>query len=90
MQKISEVINQFVSANELTDAINLQQIKQIWQEDFPNTISQNISVTNLKNSILYLHTSSSAWRKEILLRKIEIINKINLKLASEIISDLTI
>ncbi len=91
MQHISEILNQFISDNELlAESINLEKIKQIWQEDFPPNLSQNISVVKLKHNKLYLHTSSSAWRKEILLRKTEIISKINEKLTSVSIVDLAI
>ncbi|MGI6370549.1 MAG: DUF721 domain-containing protein [Ignavibacteria bacterium] len=91
MQRISEILNQFISDNEfLAESINLEKIKQIWQEDFPPNLSQNISVVKFQSNKLYLHTSSSAWRKEVLLRKTEIISKINEKLTSVSIVDLAI
>ena len=90
MKSIENIINEVVDENEIGDEYIFSQITNIWNEHFADTVINNIKLVKFEKGILYMHANSSAWKKEVLLRTTEIINKFNLQFGTNVIQKINI
>ena len=90
MKSIENVINEFVDENEMGDEYIFAQIENVWNKNFADIVKNNIHLIKFENGVLYMRSDSAAWKKEILLRNSEIINKFNLNFGTNVIRKLNI
>jgi len=90
MKSIENIINEFVDEYEIGDEYIFSKVLNIWNKFFPDIVKNNIKLIKFEKGILYMQSDSAAWKKEILLRKSEIIDKFNLHLEKNIIKKLNI
>ena len=82
---IATLINQLG----LSEQVCEQRIKSEWAEIVGDIAVHKITVNYLKSKILHLESSTSVWSNELILRKAEIIEKINAKFNQEIVKDIS-
>ena len=61
------------------------KLPEIWRETVGDTIADSVSVVRLKDGTLFLSAVSSSWKSEILLRRHDLIDRMNEKLDSKVI-----
>lgn len=86
---LKDLIQEYINKNNMQEYVLVENIKNDWHIITGNFASKKIKVLSLKNGILRLKTNSSVWRNELILRKTEFINKINLHYKNEVIKDIT-
>ena len=79
MKNIGEILEEIFENNKTQDYFFLAQITNIWQENFPKSLTQHAKVVKIieENMILVLGIDSAVWKHEILIRQKEILEKIN-------------
>jgi hypothetical protein len=85
MKSIGELLNIFAKANDIEDEIIFFRIKEIWNKHFNDIQISNIKLINFSNKTLFIFTEYPSWKKEISLRKNEIIRLLNTKLGTNYI-----
>ncbi len=89
-RSMKELVSKLINQLGINDQILVQKIKSEWQDIVGDIAYQRIQVLDLKNGVLHLSSSTSVWNNEFRLRKFEIIQKINDRYHSQIVSDITI
>lgn len=89
-RSMKELVSKLINQLGINDQILVQKIKSEWQDIVGDIAYQRIQVLDLKNGVLHLSSSTSVWINEFRLRKFEIIQKINDRYHSQIVSDITI
>ena len=87
---LKELIDNLVQIVDLDEQLLQSKLERSWVEIIGPAAANSVTVTFYKNKVLYLKTHSSTWRTELLLRKREIIDRINQKFENEIIKDINI
>jgi hypothetical protein len=85
MKSIGELLNNFAKVNNIEDEIIFFRIKEIWKKQFNDIQTGNIKLVNFSNKTLFIFTEYPSWKKEICLRKDEIIRLLNTKLGTDYI-----
>lgn len=76
----------------IIEELNLQPIliqgklPAIWREVVGDTIADSVSVVRLKDGTLFLSAESSSWKAEILLRRHDLIERINEKFNDKVVN----
>ncbi len=66
------------------------RLPEIWEEITGENIARNAKFSRYDNGILFILTTSSTWRTELLLRKQKFIERINELLGQDFIRDIVI
>jgi len=90
MKSIENIINEFVDENEIGNEFVFSQISNVWNKNFSDTVKNNIKLVRFENSILFMHTDSAAWKKEMQLRSKEIIDNLNHHFETNIVKKINI
>ena len=90
MKSISSILENFATEYKIENEFIFSKILNIWNKNFPDVIKKNITLIKYENGVIFFHSNSSAWRKEIMLRNGEIKDKINSLLGSQIINKINI
>jgi predicted nucleic acid-binding Zn ribbon protein len=90
MKSINSILEDFATEHKIENEFIFSQILNIWNEHFPEIIRNNISLKKFENGTIFFHSNSSAWKKEIMLRKNELIDKLNSQFGSKIIQKIKI
>lgn len=87
---LSDAINELVSKLGWEEKLVLSQIIINWKSIIGENMFDVVTPKNLENGVLHLTTESSVWRSELLIRKNQIVDKINGFIGKESIKDLII
>lgn len=82
---LSDLVAEFAESRGLTELYYLGQIQYIWEEIVGKVFAKRVIATSLKNKTLYLSTQSPSHRMEIEIRKNEIKDLLNRKIAKGIV-----
>ena len=75
--KISIIIENYISEKKLKSKLNSCKIFNHWEEIVGKEIAKNSRPEKLKNKVLYISTINPIWASELNLMSQNIINKIN-------------
>jgi len=59
-----------------------------WENAVGERIAQMTTATRILQGVLFVHVKTSTWRKELTLRKKEIIDKLNILIGIDIVKDI--
>lgn len=90
IRKISEILKEFLRENKLDVRLKERKVIESWEELMGKTISRATKKIYIKESILYVITSSSVVRSELHMLRQEIVRKINEKVGEEVIIELVL
>ncbi len=82
-QTLGEAIQQFLKVNDLDEKLLETEIYARWEELAGRAINLKTKKVTLRNAVLTVHLSSSVLRNELMLRKTELLDKINQRLAGK-------
>lgn len=88
-RSMKELIGTLVKQLGLSEQVLEQNIKTDWAEIIGEIAANKINVCYLKSKVLHLESSASVWTNELILRKTEIINKINFRYSNIVVNDIT-
>jgi predicted nucleic acid-binding Zn ribbon protein len=66
------------------------KLLDMWNEIVGESASESVKIDNLKKGVLTLKTEASAWRSEMKIREVQIIEIINQKLKNNVVKELKI
>ncbi|MGB9772786.1 MAG: DciA family protein [Bacteroidota bacterium] len=87
-QPIGNVFDQLFRQLGLTRRLHQYDVVAQWKEIVGEQIAQVSEATRVENGVLFVHVKSSAWRNELLLRKQEILARIQLRFRGTGIHDI--
>lgn len=87
---IGEAIKDYVREMNLEGKLNEAGLINSWEEITGKAISSRTSKIYIKNSILFVHLSSSVVRNELLMLKQELLEKLNQKAGTTVIKDIVL
>jgi predicted nucleic acid-binding Zn ribbon protein len=90
IRKISDILKEFLRENKLDVRLKERQVIESWEELMGKTISRATKNIYIKESILYVVTSSSVVRSELHMLRQEIVRKLNEKMGEEVITELVL
>lgn len=89
-KQLNEILEDFCKTNGFYEGIIKKRIVENWEAIIGPIISKNAKIIKYQNNILYIKTTSSIWKTELLSRKEEIIDLVNKAIGEKIIGKLVI
>ena len=86
--QLKDALNSFFENQDLKEKIEDNRIFLIWDEIVGRNISKATQIEKIKNNILFIKTTNSAWRTELSFQKEDLIKKIIQKLPKMKIKDI--
>lgn len=87
---IAEAVKDYIREMHLEGHLNEIGIINSWEETVGKAIASRTSKIFIKDSILYVHLSSSVVRNELIMLRNELKQKLNEKAGSEVIKDIVL
>ena len=88
--KINEAIAEFLDKYRLRDGYTRVQIATIWKETIGKTIARYTKNIELKENKLTIYITSPTVKKELLMLRSEIMDKLNEKIGKELVKEIDI
>lgn len=88
--KISNIIDSYISEKNLRGKLNSCRIFNYWEEIVGKEIAKNTKPKKLKDKVLYISTVNPIWASELNLMSQDIISKINGYLKEDIVNTLRV
>jgi predicted nucleic acid-binding Zn ribbon protein len=90
IKKISDILKEFLRENKLDIRLKERKVIESWEELMGKTISRATKKIYIKESKLYVVTSSSVVRSELHMLRQEIVRKLNERVGEEVINELVL
>ena len=88
MQELKIAINTFLKKAGLEKGVSQNKALLVWKEVVGDSVSQNTKPEKVESGTLYIKTSNSTWRQELVFKKTDIIKKLNNKLGKNTIKEI--
>ena len=88
MQELKSAINTFLKKAGLEKGVSQNKALLVWKEVVGEKVSQNTAPEKVESGTLYIKTSNSTWRQELVFKKTDIIKKLNNKLGKNTIKEI--
>ena len=88
MDQLKTVLNSALKEAGIEKAVAQNRALIVWKKVVGDKIATNTDPVNIRNGVLIVRVSSSTWRQELLLKKSNILEKLNKYLKKEIIKDI--
>jgi predicted nucleic acid-binding Zn ribbon protein len=87
---LGEAIKDYVKEMNLEGKLNETGLINSWEEVVGKAISSRTSKIYIKDSVLYIHLSSSVVRNELMMLRQELMEKLNQKAGTVVIKDIVL
>lgn len=88
---ISEVLDILSKKNQIFKTIKVRStLDKEWESIFGKTVSKHCRVKNFDNGLLTIVADDGVWKSELLLRKDQILSKINETLGARLVKNIRI
>lgn len=88
MPWISEALEDVIEQLGIRKSVLSNRARDVWKEAVGEIINENTILENIEKDRLIIIVSDDSWRKELSLRKEEIISKINELIGEEAIKEI--
>ncbi len=88
MQQLKKAIDLFLKNAGLEKGVNQNKALLIWKDVVGNTIAENTSPEKVEHGILTVKADNPSWRQELIFKKHEIVEKLNLRLGKNTIREI--
>ena len=88
MQHIEKALEGFIKKQGLKKQLDRQKLLEGWGKIVGEKISKNTEVVSVEGGVLIIKAKNSAWRQELQIQKIDILNSINKEPAKKLIKDI--
>lgn len=75
-RKLGDIIKEFVRDETVSSKLKAYQVVGDWEKIVGSLISRNTEISRIENGILYVRTSNSTWRNELVFMKPMIMRKV--------------
>jgi len=75
--QLSDAIKNLFQDSTISAKIDAAKLEKVWIETVGDIVSENTKIVKIFGSKLIVKTSGPAWRNELMMRKPEIIKKMN-------------
>lgn len=89
-QSISDIIKQFVDANQLQTGLDKVNVQEAWANMMGNGVNNYTTAVQLERDTLYVQLSSSVLREELSYGKEKIIAMLNESIGKDVIKKLVL
>lgn len=87
-KNIDELLGNFLRESGLETPLQIRRAIDAWDEVTGNMASNYINEKYIRNQILYIKVTRPALRNDLIMMRTELVNKINQKVGSRVISDI--
>ena len=88
MQELKTVIANFLKKAGLEKGVSQNNALLIWKDVVGEKVSQNTAPEKVESGTLYVKAISPTWRKELVFKKADIIEKMNKQLGKNTIKEI--
>jgi len=88
VQHIEKALEGFIKKQGLKKQLDRQKLLEGWGKIVGEKISKNTEVVSVEGGVLIIKAKNSAWRQELQIQKIDILNSINKEPAKKLIKDI--
>ena len=88
MQHIEKALEGFIKKQGLKKQLDRQKLLEGWGKIVGEKISKNTEVVSVEGGVLIIKAKNSAWRQELQIQKIDILNSINKEPTKKLIKDI--
>ncbi len=78
-QKIGDIIGELLKNPGIREKIEVAKIENIWEDAVGITIAKNTSIQRIDRGKLIVKVTTPVWRNELILKKYEIMKRLNEK-----------
>lgn len=89
-QSIGDAIKDWLRANGLDQKVREHSAAGYWPEVVGEAFARHARVEKIDNGRLFVSVESAAWRSEIMLRREEILQRLNERLGAEVVKELIV
>jgi predicted nucleic acid-binding Zn ribbon protein len=89
-QTIGAAIKEWLRANGLDQKVQEHSVPGYWQEVVGEAVARHARVEKVENGRIFVSVESAAWRSEVMLRREEILQRLNERLGAEIVKELIV
>lgn len=90
MQSLKSALNTALKQGGIDKAVRQNESLFIWEEVVGKAVAKNSTPEEVKHGVLIVRGATPVWRNELVLKKTEIVNKLNERLGGRIIKDLRV
>ena len=87
-QTLNDVLNNLIKNLGIERQILENQAILFWPLIAGPKIAKNTTAERIQDGILFVKVNSDVWRNELLFYKKDLINKLNIKLGKQVVSDI--
>ncbi len=87
-KKLDKILDEFIKKKGWDEKIISAGLPEAWEGIAGPQIANATKVINLSNGKLYIETTSSTWKSEIMLRSEEIKRRINEKYGNQVVKEI--
>ncbi len=88
MQHIEKALEGFIKKQGLKKQLDRQKLLEGWGKIVGEKISKNTEAVSVEGGVLIIKAKNSAWRQELQIQKIDILNSINKEPTKKLIKDI--
>ena len=89
-QQIGALVNEFLRTQGLESPLNEDRLLMAWGDVMGKVTERNTGRLFIRNETLYAEIKSSALRADLMLRKVETVNKLNNFVGFRVIKDIVL
>jgi predicted nucleic acid-binding Zn ribbon protein len=89
-QTIGSAIREWLRANGLEQKVQEHSVPGYWEEVVGEAFARHAKVERVDNGRLFVSVESAAWRTELMLRREEILQRLNERLGAEIVKEIIV
>ena len=90
MKTLSTLLDRIIVQNGWEDDVTASKIFEMWEEIFGDTAGKVIKLKSYKNKVITLKIDNPTWKVEIMLRKPQLIARINDLLENNYVEEIVI
>ena len=89
-QSIGAAIKEWLRANGLDQKVQEHSVPGYWEEIVGEAFARHAKVERVDAGRLFVSVESAAWRTELMLRREDILRRLNERLGAEIVKELIV
>jgi predicted nucleic acid-binding Zn ribbon protein len=90
MQTIGAAIKEWLKANGFDQKVQEHSVPGYWEEVVGESFARHARVEKVENGRLFVSVESAAWRTEIMLRREEILGRLNERMGAAIVKEIIV
>jgi len=89
-ESIGSIIKQWLRDNGYEEKVRENSVPGYWTEIVGEAVARQAHVERIDRGRMYVRVESAVWRNELLMRRDEIIRKVNERLGAEVVREIVL